>query len=296
MTHDQLLAFITVVSEGTFSAASRVLHKTQPAVSKLVANLEADLNLTLLDRSGYRPSLTDAGQRFHARARRLVSETESLRSFGLQLSQTPEPRVRLVLEAVTPLPRVIPVLQRIQTRFPTVRVSLQTERLGGVIEALHEGRADLAVASMRGAEVRGVDAQPLCGVRVVPVVGVEHPLARAPSPVAAELLREHPQIVLRDSGSAEFAHDVNLLEGGRRWSVTDVMAKLQLIEAGMGWGGLPEHVVHDALADGRVVALDVREFEVDVIALSTLRRRERSLGVVAQALWQQLGTRRGDDG
>ena len=49
MTLDQLLAFHAVATHGTFSAASKALHKSQPAVSKLVQNLEAELGITLFE-------------------------------------------------------------------------------------------------------------------------------------------------------------------------------------------------------------------------------------------------------
>src|SRR5262249_56187766 len=84
----------------------------------------------------------------------------------------------------------------------------------------------------------------------------------------------------------------NVLEGGGRWSVTDVAAKRDVILAGMGWGGLPEHVVADLLASGVLVRLDVPEFEVHAMELFAMRRRDRPHGIVAQALWDALGRSR----
>jgi DNA-binding transcriptional LysR family regulator len=288
MTYDQLVAFVTVASTGAFSAASKVLHKTQPAVSKLIRNLESEIGLTLFDRSQYRATLTDVGRRFHARALAVVSETEALRGYGLALAGAPEQEVRLVFEAITPLSLVLPVLRRVEDRFPMLRYALRTERGPGVLAALLEGSADLVVTVAAGVDRRRIASQRLCDVRIVPVARFDHPLALAPSPVPIELLREYPQIVLRDSGGSELARDINLIEGGRRWSVTDVGAKRELIAAGMGWGGLPEHVVAGALERGELVRLDVREFEVEAISLALLRRRDRAIGVVAEALWTEL--------
>ena len=76
-----------------------------------------------------------------------------------------------------------------------------------------------------------------------------------------------------------------------RWSVTDVTAKRDGILAGMGWGGLPEHVVADALASRILVHLEVPEFEVRTMELFAMRRRDRPHGVVAQALWEALARR-----
>jgi DNA-binding transcriptional LysR family regulator len=80
-----------------------------------------------------------------------------------------------------------------------------------------------------------------------------------------------------------------VLEGGVRWSVTDVTAKRDVIVAGMGWGGLPEHVAADPLASGVLVRLEVPECDVRAMDLFVMRRRDRPHGVVAQALWEALG-------
>jgi DNA-binding transcriptional LysR family regulator len=57
---------------------------------------------------------------------------------------------------------------------------------------------------------------------------------------------------------------------------------------GPGWGGLPEHVVTDALASRILVRLQVPEFEVRTMELFAMRRRDRPHGVIAQALWEAL--------
>lgn len=288
MTLDQLLAFNAVASLGTFAAAAAELHKSQPAISKLVQNLEAELGLTLFDRAAYRATLTDAGQLFFERAAQIVADAEALRSFGLALGGGGEPVVRLVLEAVTPLEPVLAALREVQSLFPAVRYELRTERLSGALEALRDASADLAITSMHGVDPRTMASQRFRDVRIIPVVRHDHALARAGTPVPTALLRQHAQVVLRDSARGELTHTLNVLEGGLRWTVTDVTAKLQIIEAGMGWGGLPEHVVAPGLRDGTLVALTIREFDVTVIELFTLRRHDRLQGPVAQALWSRL--------
>jgi DNA-binding transcriptional LysR family regulator len=276
-----------VASEGSFTAASASLHKSQPAVSKLVRNLEDELGLELFDRTAYRATLSEAGRRFFERAVAVLESTEALRSFALELAGGVEPVVRLALEAVTPLARITAVLRAIQTRFPLVRIELRTERLSGALEALRSDAADLAVATTLGLDKGTLETRHFASVRIVPVARAGHPLARAGRPTP-EALREHAQIVLRDSALGESSVSLNVLAGGLRWSVTDVAAKQELIAAGMGWGGLPEHVVAADLASGALVALDVPEFEADRMELFAVRRRDRARGVALQALWQEL--------
>ena len=292
MTYDQLTAFLHVARAGSFTAASASLHKSQPAVSKLVRNLEEELGIALFDRTAYRATLTPAGQRFLERASAVIENTEALRSFALELAGGVEPIVRLAVEAVTPLVAVTQALRSVQARHPAVRIELRTERLAGAMEALANDAADLAVATTLGAEALGIGREALelrhfGRVRVIPVARAGHPLALAAAPVPAAL-REHAQIVLRDSALGESSTSLNVLAGGLRWTVTDVAAKKELIAAGMGWGGLPEHVVADELASGALVALDVPEFEAESMELFVMRRRDRVRGVVMQALWHAL--------
>src|SRR5262249_60080308 len=138
VTYDQLIAFLAVADAGGFSAASGTLHKSQPAVSKLVRNLEDELGVTLFDRRQYRATLSDAGRLFVERAAAVVEHTEALRTFGRQLGGRIEPVVRLAVEAVTPVGPIMTILRAVQERFPAVRIELSTESLAGAADALRE--------------------------------------------------------------------------------------------------------------------------------------------------------------
>jgi len=290
VTYDQLTAFLTVADEGGFGAASATLHKSQPAVSKLVRNLEDELGVALFDRGQYRATLSDAGRLFRERAAAVVEQTEALRTFGRQLGGRIEPIVRLAVEAVTPVDPIMTILRGVQERFPAVRIELSTERLTGAADAVREGRVEIAVATTLGTDLAKLERVHFSNVRIVPVARRDHPLATCGRPIPPALLRTHPQIVLRDSAHDPAASSLNVLEGGVRWSVTDVTAKRDVILAGMGWGGLPEHVIADALASRVLVRLEVPEFEVRAMELFAMRRRDRPRGVVAQALWEALGS------
>lgn len=288
MTYDQLVAFLAVAREGGFIAAAARLHKSQPAVSKLIRNLEEELGLELFDRSRYRATLTDAGRLFAERAAAVIAETDALASFGRELAGLAEPVVRLAIDAVTPLEPVLAVLRGAQARHPSVRIELRTERLAGVADALAEERADLGIGTALGVPRTRLESAPYTRVRVLPVARADHPLATAGRPIPPALLRAYPQIVLRDSALADDAPSLNVLAGGVRWSVTDVGTKRDLIAAGMGWGGLPAHVVAGELVRGELVALAVPEFEVEEMELFVLRRRGEARGPVARSLWRAL--------
>ncbi|KGT88747.1 transcriptional regulator [Erwinia typographi] len=68
--------YIRVVDTGSFSAAARQLHIGQPAVSKIVAQLEAHLQTSLITRSTHGLTPTEAGQRFYERAKIVLQEVD----------------------------------------------------------------------------------------------------------------------------------------------------------------------------------------------------------------------------
>jgi len=82
----QLVCFEAVVSEGSFQAAAEKLLRSQPSVSSSVKNLESQLQLSLLDRSGYRVTLTDAGRSFYEQTRVFLQDAKRLRDHATQLA------------------------------------------------------------------------------------------------------------------------------------------------------------------------------------------------------------------
>ncbi|MGE0328162.1 MAG: LysR family transcriptional regulator [Polyangiaceae bacterium] len=289
MTHDQLAAFVAVVEHGSFSQAATRLAKSQPALSKLVKNLEEHLGLELLDRSSYRPLPTTQGRLFYERARALLDSTSALESFAAALSGGVESHIRVALECVCPLTPVLEALGHVHRHFPTARIELSKEPMLQPARDVAKGRFDVAVSSDSSTgqrSARNVECVPFGDIRIYPVAHKQHILGGLGRQVPPALLLQHPQIVLSDNEPDAAA--INVLEGGIRWRVNDVSAKLEIIRAGLGWGGLPEHVVMPALRAGELVVLDVEDFHIKSIPLYLLRPRKPAPGPAAQALWQQL--------
>jgi DNA-binding transcriptional LysR family regulator len=70
----QLASFVAVVNAGSFVGAADAIGLSKAAVSRHVADLEAQLGVRLLHRTTRRLSLTDDGQRFQARATELLAD------------------------------------------------------------------------------------------------------------------------------------------------------------------------------------------------------------------------------
>lgn len=132
-----MATFIRVVDTGSFSAAARQLNIGQPAVSKIVAQLEARLQTSLLTRSTHGLTPTEAGQRFYERARAALQEAEeadlAARGAGKGLSG------KLRISAATTFARlhVIPRLPRFLEQHPGLDVDVILD--DRVIDLIAEG-------------------------------------------------------------------------------------------------------------------------------------------------------------
>ncbi len=140
--HD-LQCFDAVARAGGFQAAAATLHRSHPAVFAAVAKLERQLGLALLDRSGYRVSLTAAGQSFHARSQSLLRELTALRAHAEQLAMGEETELRIVIGDFCPRPYVLGLLSLFFAGCPATRLDLHFEAVSGPQERLYDGEADL---------------------------------------------------------------------------------------------------------------------------------------------------------
>lgn len=132
-----MTTFVRVVDTGSFSAAARLTNVGQPAVSKMIAQLEERLGVRLVTRTTRGLSATEAGQRFYERARRALEEAEeaelAARGAGRGLTG------RLRISAATTFSRlhVVPRLPAFLAQHPELDLELIMD--DRVIDLVEEG-------------------------------------------------------------------------------------------------------------------------------------------------------------
>jgi DNA-binding transcriptional LysR family regulator len=144
-TLKHLQALCEVDAKGSFSAAADALNYTQPAVSRLVAALEAEVGATLVDRRTRPLRLTDAGE---AMARRACAVFEQLAAAEAEIGAILEldaGRLRLGTFSSAGATFVAQALAAFRQRFPGVRVTVMEAGPDKLVGAVRAGDLDLAV-------------------------------------------------------------------------------------------------------------------------------------------------------
>jgi DNA-binding transcriptional LysR family regulator len=283
----QLMCFRAVVAEGSFPAAAEKLHRSHPAVFAAVKNLERELGLRLLDRSGYRVALTDAGQAFDSHLQRFLGEFDLLRKHTAQLGMGREAELRVVIGDLCPMPQTLAMLRRFFRRHPDTRLHLHFEAITGPWERLFDDEADLIVHHIDKTDPR-LEFFDVCTVRLIPVVAPGFLAASVTRSIRPSDMREYVQCVIRDTARHSSTRDFYLIEGARNITVSDQLMKKEIIMQGMGWGHMPSFMIAHELRTGRLISIAGRHLPGGRAKLVVARRRDRPHGPIARSLWRFL--------
>lgn len=267
MNISQLRTFVMVVEHGSFSAAARVMGLSQPAVTMQVQALEADLDVTLLDRKYRKVELTEAGRTLLPRAQRMLEEVEEARLAISELSGSVTGRLELAA-STTPGQYVLPrLLGGFCAAYPEVGVSLRVMDTAEVTDAVIDG---VAHVGMTGANVPGAKAHfaQLGSDDLVMICPPDHPLAQETHVPLAGVV-EHP-IIMRESGSGtrQVSERIFRAAGIDPGDLNVVMelgtseAIVNAVEGGLGIGVVSDWVARKAIELGTVKAVPAPDFPV----------------------------------
>lgn len=288
MTLEQLRALDAIVASGTFRAAAERLNKAQSAVSHQIKNLEAELGFALFSRDAYRPSLTPEGEVFFRETVRVLEQVHGLKAVAAGLRSEQEPMISITMTATVSLDPMLGVLGEIGQEFPGTHFRLTTEMMGGPLQRLMEGEADLIVSGLAGVAVDEVDTLPFGAITIRPVASPEFPAARQPGLRTRREMQSYTQVIVSGTGGRDYDQSRDLLSGAQRWTVSDFQAKKAIIMAGLGWGGIPDHLMEAELASGALVPLAVEGYPPRHTEIFAIRRRDRAMGQVMSRLWNKL--------
>ena len=281
-TLDQLRIFMAVVEEGSFGGAARRMGRAISAISYGVAQMEAQLGVSLFIRTGSRkPVLSDAGTGVLAETRAVLDNVDALIAKTRSLHAGLESDVSLVVDVMFPGEAIARALREFRTMFPTVALRLQVEALGAVAACVLNADADLAVGGPVLANLPELNRQVIGEIELVPVAAPGHPLAQGV--IAPGTSRKHLQLVLTDRSPLTQGREFSVLSP-ESWRLADLGAKHSLLKQGIGWGNMPRHMVADDLASGALVELDLPEKPGADYQLSALWRRDTRLGPAANWL------------
>lgn len=248
-----LAVFAKVTELRSFAAAAAELELSKATVSKIVSRLERRLGARLFNRTSRRLALTDAGRQLVERAGQILAEAEAAENEALAHSATPRGTVRLAAPMSFGLLQVAPLLPDFLSAYPEVAVDLHLS--DAMVDLIGEGfDAALRIAALPDSSLL---SRKICGVRTLLVAAPSYFLRR-PRPTHPAQLAQHscfgyayrqpPQTWRFVQASGESA--AVRPQGALRANNGDAL--MPAVLAGLGLAVLPDFIVSEAIATGRL--------------------------------------------
>ena len=188
-------AFVLVVDTGSFSAAARRLNVGQPAVSKMVAQLEKQLGVKLLVRTTRGLTATEAGLNYYERARRSIEEADEAELAARGAGTSLAGKIRVAAAVTFARIHLMPRLPEFLDRHPDLEIDVLLDDRN--VDLVQEG---IDVGLRMGQLVNSsLTARRIASGSLV-VVGTPTYFARAGEPTEPAALAAHQAVVYDQGG------------------------------------------------------------------------------------------------
>jgi LysR family transcriptional regulator for metE and metH len=240
-----LRVVLALAASGTTARASEALHLTQPAVSRALLSIEDRLSTRLFERSSRGLTITPAGERLVAGARRLLLELGELER-SVRAPPDPPTRLRIVSQCYTAyhwLPSTLAVLRR---GLPDLELELSIDHTQDPLAALASGVLDVALLTTASTARGSLEEAALFRDEVVFIMSPQHPLAARAALTRKDL--QSTRLLSPQSPAAEVHWFMTKVFGRERVRLDMdrlplTEAVLDMARAGMGVGILSEWMV-----------------------------------------------------
>jgi DNA-binding transcriptional LysR family regulator len=281
----QLQAFCAVVERRSFSQAAEQLGVTQPAVSLQVRALEQRLGQTLLDRSGRRVELTEAGRRLYRSAQRMLTLEEQLYE---EVASDGQLGGTLAIGASTgPGAHLVPLLLcEFQREHDELHIALSIWDTQTVIDHVLDRGLELGIVGALRRQ-RSLEFEPLVRDEIVLAVPPDH--RAAGGSLAVDELKDETLIVMQEGAGVRQVVEEELRRAGLRLRGMQPSLELGLQEsvksavgAGYGVAFISRTAIEGELAAGTLAAARVEGIE-PARQIYVVRARGRALTRAAEA-------------
>jgi DNA-binding transcriptional LysR family regulator len=262
---DSVAIFAEVAERGSFADAARRLNRSPAAVTRAIAELEARLSVRLLNRTTRAVSMTDAGQRFLAGARRVLADLDEIEQAAVGLGSAPRGELTLTAPIVFGRRHVLPVVSEFLAQYPDVTARLTM--IDRSVDLVEEG-LDAAIRIGALADSSAV-ATRLGAVRYIAIAAPAY-LDRRGAPASPEDLVHHDIVAFAGLiGANQWRFDGASVRIAPRLVVTTAEAAIDAAVAGLGITRVLSYQAVDVLAAGSVVRLlaehDVTDLPVHLL-------------------------------
>jgi len=279
---DAMEMFVRIVETGSFSSVARELGTTQPTISKQLTALESHLKTRLLNRSTRKLSLTESGQAYYERCKRIIDDVREAESTLGRLQGSISGHLHIDTSIAMGQMFLTPLVLKFQRQYPELSVELTLN--DRFIDIVEEG-VDVAIRIGRLGE-SNVVARKIGATRRVTIATPDY-LKQHGRPRHPEDLTHHNCLLY------------SYLSTGNEWMFQGPEGEIRVrvsgnfksnnghalreaLLAGRGIAVSPDWLAHDGLRDGTTEAI-LTEFAPTPMDINAVFPSNRMLSAKVRA-------------
>lgn len=232
-----LRAFCLVVTRGSLAAAADDMHLSQPAVSRLIANLEFELGLKLFSRDKRTLIPSAEGRSFYREASRVLAGIEHLPQLAAEIGAGRQAPLRVVVMARLAAAVAAPAFAAFAKQQPQISLSVEVHTRRDRERLLVNHQFDMGFGPLPVA-IAGLTAERLFSSRMIVALPRHSPLAQRPF-LKADDLGDEPQIALTRETLIRQQMDAIFLQARRTpnvlMEVSSTALACQIVASGVGY-------------------------------------------------------------
>lgn len=260
MEDNRLKAFCLVVEMRSFSKAGEAIFVTQSAMSHLIKNLEDEIGVKLINRSGKKVIPTPAGWLFYNQSKKIL---EAYKTLGNDINKLiKEIKGPINLGASTTVAKYLlpQVLYDFSKRYPEVQINLTVSNTEAIINELQQGNIDLGIVE-GNIKNKGIALEEIADDEIVLIASDENPLAKEGHITQQDFLFQPFIMPQAGSGLREFIEDflqtLKMEPKDIKVSMTlgDSELIVQMVQSGLGISFVSKWTVFRPIKEGTIKVL-----------------------------------------
>lgn len=262
------------------------LRKVSSAVVYTLENIELKTGLQLFDRSGYRTTLNNNGEKLLGSCQKLFEAENEVRDLCQELCTGWESDVTIVFEGIYPLERLLDSLKQLSHEQVPTRFHLRAKFLGEVESAFISQKADFMISVLppQGVQLESIK---LPEIRAYLVAHRNHPLIQSKKKNSPAQLEQYPLLTVKGS-DPRLNTSTAFLETSSSIELNDFHTKKQALISGLGFGWLPLYLIEREIKRGILKKIRWEKSSEHVFSPRLYFRRKRQHGRAVQKLIQEL--------
>ncbi len=242
MNLQKYLSFVKTVEYGSFTKAAEILNYTQSGISRMIADLEKEWGVTLLERSKYGVKPTSDGIKLLPYAQNLCADFDKLKMQVDELNGLQSGFIRIGTFSSVATHWLPNIIKEFQKDYPNIDYELLLGDYTEIEEWIHTGRVDcgfLRLPTHSDFETIFLEKD-----KLMAIIPEDHPLKdREKFPVTA--LCDEPFMLLEKGAKAEISEifERNNLTPNVKFTTWDDYAVMSMVESGLGIAILPELIL-----------------------------------------------------